>query len=281
MVGVEPTTMKNKRTLLKKLNSIVRKARVPKYLNKSNKGPKIYTARQHVKCLLLRQKLKCRYDELVDDYLPYFINNIPERSTLIKFAKRMPVCLWNRILSASAEDECNLAAIDSTGISRTSASHYYLHRINSDNPVKRHIKLSIMVNIEKRKFLSARIRAYPVHDSRDVRYLIRNSLIKPEVAIMDKGYDDNNIHSFIRDEGIYSVIPVRKNCVRGYYRKEMRDYFDYGLYWQRNIVETLISCIKRKYGTSVNSKNIRTQRADLYCRMILYNIFYFMGFIFT
>lgn len=272
--------MKKRRTVIQKLNVIIRKARVPKYLHR--KGPKTYTARQHVKCLLLRQKLKCRYDELVDEYLLYFgIKNIPERSTLIKFAKRIPVCLWNRILAASSEDECNLAAIDGTGISRTNASHYYLKRIDSDNPVKRHIKLSVMVNVEKRKFLSARIRSCPVYDGKDVRYLIENSIVNPEISIMDKGYDDNTIHSFLREKGIYSIIPAKKNCVRGCYRKEMRDYFDYGLYWQRNIVETLISCIKRKYGTSVNSKNIRSQRSDLYCRMILHNIFYFLEFIFT
>lgn len=265
--------MKKRKTLLKKLNSIVRKARIPKYLH--NKGPKTYTTRLHVKCLLLRQKLKCTYEELVDDYLPYYFDDIPERSTLIKFSNRLPVYLWNAILSASADDDCNLAAIDSTGISRTNASNYYLHRIDRDNPIKRHIKLSMMVNVEKRKFLSARIRAYPVHDIRDVKYLIKNS-VRIITIVMDKGYDDNNLHSFIRDKGTYTIIPVRKNCVRGSYRKEMRDYFDYGMYWQRNIVECLISCLKRKYGASVNSKNIRSQRSDLYCRMILYNVFLLM-----
>lgn len=265
--------MKKKRTILQKLNGIIRKARVPKYLHK--KGPKIYTSRQHIKSLLLRQKLKCRFDELVDDYMPYFgFKDIPERSTLIKFAKKVPVYLWNRILAVTAEEECEIAAIDSTGISRTNASQYYLHRIDSDNPVNRHIKLSVMVNVERRKFMSARIRACPVHDSRDIRYLIKQALIKPQITVMDKGYDDNKIHAFCRDKGIYTIIPVRKGCVRGFYRKEMRDFFDYGLYYQRNIVETLISCIKRKYGTSVNSKSITSQRADLYCRMILYNIFF-------
>ncbi|MBI4945771.1 MAG: transposase, partial [Bacteroidetes bacterium] len=112
--------------------------------------------------------------------------------------------------------------------------------------------------------------------TRDVKYLIKNSCVLPYTTIMDKGYDDNNIHAFMRDRGICSVIPVRKNCVRGQYRKEMRDYFDYGLYWQRNIAETLISCIKRRYGASVSSRNIRSQRSDLYCRMILYNVFLFI-----
>ena len=265
--------MKKEKTLLKKLNSIVRKARVPKYLH--NKGPKTYTARLHVKCLLLRQKHKCTYEELVDDYLPYYFESIPERSTIIKFANRLPVCLWNRILTSSAEGECSIAAIDGTGMSRTKASHYYLYRIDRDNPVKKHIKLSIMINVEKRKFLCARIRAHPVHDTRDVKYLIKNSVVRPETCILDKGYDDNSLHSFIRDKGIHTIIPVRKGCKRGSYRKEMRDYFDYGMYWQRNLVETLISCLKRKFGASVSSKNIRSQRSDLYCRMILYNVFLF------
>jgi len=272
--------MKKNKTLIQKLNEIIRKARVPKYLH--HMGPKTYTTRQHIKCLLLRQKLKCRFDELVDEYMPYFgFDDIPERSTLIKFAKRVPVYLWNRLLAATAEEECEIAAIDSTGISRTNASYYYLHRIDSDNPVNRHIKLSVMVNVDKRKFLSARIRACPVHDSGDIKYLMKQALVKPQITVMDRGYDDNKIHSFFRDRGIYTIIPVRAGCVRGFYRKEMRDFFDYGLYFQRNIAETLISCIKRKYGTSVNSKSIASQRADLYCRMILYNIFLVYGFIFT
>ena len=33
---------------------------------------------------------------------------------------------------------------------------------------------------------------------------------------------------------------MRKTCKRGRYRKQLRACFDYGLYWQRNIVECLI-----------------------------------------
>ncbi len=279
--------MKKKKTIIQKLNDLIRKARVPKYLNKSNKGPKIYTARQHIKCLLLRQKLKCTYEELVEEYLPYFgVKDIPERSTLIKFAKRVPAYLWNKILSLSAgEEECEVGAIDATGISKINTSHYYLNRINSSYPIKSYLKLSIMVNVVRRKFLSARVRAKPVHDTRDVKYLIENSLVLPETNLMDKGYDDNKIHSLFRDKGVYSIIPPRNKNVpirrtKGQYRKEMKRYFDYGKYWQRNIVETLFSCLKRKFGSSVNSRNIRTQRADIFSRMILFNIFLIIGFYF-
>lgn len=278
--------MGKKKTLIQKINEIIRKARVPKYLH--HMGPKTYTTGQHMRCLLLRQKLKCTYEELIDEYLPYFgVKNIPERTTIIKFAGRVPIYLWNKVLALSAEaEECAIGAIDATGISRTNASDYYLSRIDRNNPSKQHLKLSIMVDVEKRKFLSARLRSKPVHDVRDVAYLINKSPILPVTNLMDKGYDDNKVHSLFRDRGVFSIIPARNKNVPirrtyGQYRKEMKRYFDYGQYWQRNISETLISCVKRKYGSSVSSRNIRSQRSDIFCRLILHNIFCFLESIFT
>ena len=272
--------MKKKKTLVQKINEIIRKSRVPKYLH--HMGPKTYTTRQHLKCLLLRQKLKCTYEELINDYLPYFgVRNIPERTTLIKFSRRMPSYLWNKVLALSADiEECEVGAIDSTGISRTNASQYYLRRIDSDNPIKHHLKLSIMIDVARKKFLSARLRSKPAHDTKDVAYLIEKSPVLPLVNIMDKGYDDNKIHDLFRDKGVFSIIPARNKDVPirrtyGQYRKEMKKYFDYGQYWQRNLVETLISCIKRKYGSSVSSRTIRSQRSDIFCRLVLHNIFIF------
>lgn len=276
--------MKKKKTLLQKLNEIICKARVPKYLH--HMGPKTYTTRQHVKCLLLRQKLKCTYQELIGDYSQYFgIEDVPDRSTLIKFAGRVPAYLWNRVLALSAKaDECEIGAIDATGISRTNASHYYLSRIDSNNPIKQHLKLSIMVDVIRRKFLSARLRSKPRHDTKDVAYLIQNSPMLPVTNLMDKGYDDNKVHAMFRNKGVFSIIPARNKDVpvsrtHGQYRKEMKRYFDYSQYWQRNLVETLISCIKRKYGSSVSSKKIRSQRSEMFCRLILHNIFsYFLKY---
>jgi len=52
----------------------------------------------------------------------------------------------------------------------------------------------------------------------------------------------------------------------------MRDFFDYGQYWQRNIVESINSAIKRKYGSILSCRSIRTQRVETYARLILHNI---------
>jgi hypothetical protein len=103
-------------------------------------------------------------------------------------------------------------------------------------------------------------------------YLIRKSPCIAETNLLDKGYDSNKTHALFRNKGKYSIIPARKGCVRGKYRKEMRNYFDYGQYWQRNIAESIISAIKRKFSASVSSKHIKTQTAQVYARLILHNL---------
>ena len=57
---------------------------------------------------------------------------------------------------------------------------------------------------------------------------------------------------------------------------ELKDCFDYSLYWQRNLVECLFSALKRLFGTSLSSLSAKTQRAELYMRLIAYNLGYFL-----
>ena len=103
-------------------------------------------------------------------------------------------------------------------------------------------------------------------------YLVRKNPCILDGVIMDKGFDSNPLHTFFREKGIWSVAPVRKNCRRGNYRKELRDFFDWTLYWQRNIVESMIGAVKRLFGSHVRARNARMQRAELNSRFIAYNI---------
>jgi transposase len=217
--------------------------------------------------------LQLSYERLID-ILPYFgIKNVPHFTTLIRFAKRVPLALLDMLLSSSAKaEECFIGAIDATGLSRSNASSYYVKRIDRNTKTQKHAKLSLYVDIGKRKILSARLRAKPRHDTLDVKPLLDKSPIIAENNLMDKGYDDNDIHALFRDKGKCSIIPARKGCKRGQYRKEMRDFFDYGQYWQRNIIESVHSAVKRKFGSVLSCRNIRTQRVETYARLILHNI---------
>ena len=93
---------------------------------------------------------------------------------------------------------------------------------------------------------------------------------------MDKGHDSENIHNYIREIiKVESVIPVRKwngNIYSGKYRIEMIENFNQKKYGQRNMVETVFSVIKRRYGENVRSRKYYNQLKEIKIRMILHNM---------
>ena len=135
--------MRKKESLLQKINGLIRKARVPKYIH--HFGPKTYTSRQHVKSWLLKEKLGCSWEEFLEDHAQYYgIRSNPDSSTLKKFVKRMPFWLKNKLVALSTDiEEANYGAIDSTGLSRTNASQHYTKRIDRDKPIKKMLCISL------------------------------------------------------------------------------------------------------------------------------------------
>ena len=261
--------MKKKKSLLQKINGLIRRARVPVYLHRF--GPKKYTSLQHCKAWLLKEKLKCSWQDFIDDFAAYYLQKVPDRSTLIKFVKRLPMWLKNSLVALSAGLEPAVyGAIDSTGLSRTNASEHFIKRIDREKPIARPLKLSMYT--AKRRILAFRLRAKWCGDTKDVKYLTKNSLVLAETNCLDKGYDANYIHAHFRDQGVCSIIPARKNCRRGNYRKQMRDCFDHEQYWERNCAEYNNSSLKRRFGDYVRSVNFRAQHAEVAARIILHNM---------
>src|SRR3989344_1359473 len=162
--------MKRKKSLLKKINDLIRQARVPVYLH--HFGPKKYTSLQHIKCWLLKEKIGCSWEDFIDDHIMYYnVNKIPHSSTLKKFVKRIPVWLKNKLIALSVAIESAIyGSIDSTGLSRTNASDHYIKRIDRNKPIKKSLKLSMYSS--KRKILSFRLRAKWCGDTKDVSYLL-------------------------------------------------------------------------------------------------------------
>ena len=146
----------------------------------------------------------------------------------------------------------------------------YIKRIDRDKPIKRPLKLSMYVS--KRRILSFRLRAKWRGDTKDVPYLLNNAAVLADTNCLDKGYDANWVHEEFRDRGLYSIIPVRKNCRRGRYRKEMRYFFDFSQYWERNSSEYNNSSLKRRFGDFVRSVVFRAQHSEVAARIILHNL---------
>lgn len=262
-------TKDNKKRFLNKFNGLLRRAKIPFYLHKM--GPKKFTSWKLLKLFMLKEKFKLSYRDLIEFSFIVGIFNI-HFTTLHKFVQRMPQGLWNLLRAFTIQlEEVDLIAVDSTGISRTCASNHFLWRINRKGPDKQALKLSILADCSSNQILSARIRAkfFGSHDIKDVMYLLRNNKTKFKSFSGDKAYDANWLREFLGKKNIEVIIPLRKNSSKRRLRKHK---FDAKKYAKRSNVESTFSSFKRKYGSSVTARKFKTQKAQLSCRIILYNL---------
>ena len=189
-----------------------------------------------------------------------------------KFMQRVPLCIWQDLLKSTTNNPIAVAAIDGTSMQRHNPSMHYLKRIDRENEISVPIYLNVMIDVLKRKFIAVRHHAKKPGEVRDAYYLLKQSPSEIDLAVLDKLYDSEKLHRFLRERETYSIIPVKKNWARGQLRKQLKDCFDYCLYWQRNSIESLFSALKRLFGNHLRGLTARTQRAEIYMRMIAYNL---------
>jgi len=261
--------MKKKETLKDKAKRLWKAAGLPKFLNKY--GPKNTPGWMIFLCHLEYTTHAPAWRRAAGFMVDYHKKS-RHFTTWQKAIQKWPQGVWNALAQASAgEEECEVAAIDGTGMSRANPSQHYIKRITGYKAA-RPTQTLVMIDVKRRKFLSWRFRAKPRGEKCDVPYLIRHSPILPELILMDKGFDSQPLHEWLRDEGIWSVAPVKRGCKHGRYRKQLRDCFDWNLYWQRSMVESLIGAVKRLFGSHIRARNARNQRAETNSKFIAYNI---------
>lgn len=262
--------MKKEKSLIKKVAHLLKKANAPRWLHQF--GPKTYEFLQHFVVLLVKQECKMGYRRATA-FLRSLGLEVPTYSAVAKMNKRIPFRLLTLLLAATIGfGSVNVAAVDGTTFERSNPSYHYLHRIDRNEPVGRPVKLSILVDTRRKKIISAWFRAKPRADVRDIPKIIKKMIRKPKTIVADKGYDSESVHSQFRDHGINTVIPLRKNARKGFYRRKMKKSFNNRIYHRREIVESVFGTIKQKYGCSVRCIKARTQRAEIYLRLIAHNI---------
>jgi hypothetical protein len=257
--------MDKENKLVKKVKRLLRRIGCPRWLH--HFGPKTYEFYEHFCALILKFfcKLSFRRVKQLCDLLGL---RCPSKSALQYTAKKLPVLFWQKVLKATCGDSY-LVAIDSTGLSRTNPSYHYLKRIDGKMP-KIPIKLSVAFDTCKKKYCAAKVRVLPAHDLRDAQYLIQKS--KPKIAVADKGYSSNKLCRFSAKSGIVLMVPSKKNARRGFWRKKMQKQFKIRTYHRREMVEAGNSSIKRKFGSAVCAKLVRTVRTEVYGRLACHNI---------
>lgn len=263
----------------------INEANIPEYSSRFSK--KVYNQHQLLALLLMKEYLKCGYRELTEileltDILQkqLKLKEIPHYSTLCKFSDRIHSDLLNRLMRSvyrfypSSPTNKTSVAIDSTGMSLTTASYYFSWRTGKKR--QDFLKLSVAVDLGSQAIVSCKVTNSLHHDSIVAPSLIRASyqIKRANYYLMDKGYDSEKIHTLVHEElGAESIIPVRlwgEKVPNGKYREQMYTDFPKGRYKKRNLVETTFSVLKRIVGGKVSSKKPRKQKREVKLKCICY-----------
>ena len=210
------------------------------------------------------------------------LNKLPDYTTLIKFAKRLPTNVLNKLVLAFKQliPKPKKVAIDATGITLDNASQHYCKRIGLKSKKRPFMKTTFIVDIETYIILLCKMRKKTRHDTIDAKPMLKTlaKFYSPEILYADRGYDDNNIfkisfeilnaYPLILQKNIFT--PKHKKS--GAYRKLTCDVFDYGEYLQRNKIETTNSMFKKRFNSNVKSHKDKLQKVEILTRVIAYNI---------
>jgi transposase len=260
--------MKKEVLLLNKINLLLARVNAPKHLNKY--GSKKYTLAEKLHALFLRAEWRASFRRTKRD-CSFLGISCPSKSALQNNLARLPRWLLGLLLKITAGlEDVAVAAIDATGLQQSMPSWHYVNRAGIDIKQRKPAKLSILISTRSKKILAANYRKSNAHDIRDARKLLLNSAVKPAALVADKAYDAEWLHEYCHEIGIKPIIPVRKGIAHGFYRKRMR--FNAGIYHRRSMVESAFSKLKRMFGSSMRCISVKTQRSEIFCSMILYNL---------
>lgn len=262
--------MTNENRIVNKVKRLLRRLGCPRWLH--HFGPKKYEFLQHLTALLIRFFCRLSYRR-TKQFLDLLGMICPSKSALQYTANKISTGFWQKILEITSNSH-HIIAIDSTSLSRTNPSYHYLKRIDGKIP-KTPVKLSTAFDTRKKKFCAAKIRVLPAHDIKDVKYLL--SKTKPKILVADKAYDAKWLHEYCNENKIRPQIPIRNygkpRTGNMNLRMKAARKFKTKTYHRRELIESGWSSIKRKYGSSVNSKKIKTIKTELYGRLTCHNLF--------
>jgi hypothetical protein len=268
------------------LNTI-RTSGIPLYSSEYSRRD--YTQHQLLAILLLKTYIKAGYRDILDKIeamdairSQMKLTRIPHHTTLYRFFTRFDSKSFHRVfrtvlsLFYRSRERIPVVAIDSTGFRTSHFSLYY--SIRTGNVRKDFLKVSLAVDTNKKTILHFKISKSRHHDSAHAKHLLRGSyrIKRAQWYVMDRAYDAESIHQHVRqDLHASSLIPLRDwgaDYVSGRYRSLMKTSFDQTLYHQRNLVETVFSVLKRRFGDEVRAFKYVNQVRELKLKCLVYSI---------
>jgi hypothetical protein len=288
----------------RRIKELCKRAGIKKYSSKFSN--RIFDNYQLIALLTLKQKFGSGYEAFIEEELielPHVVEflglkTIPHPDTLNKFALRIKQSVLELVLLqtiARTGIKKLVLGQDGTGFKSKKISHYYIFRIEylqrkkrkkpkrgrprTKSHRKKYIYVQIMVELRTQMPLAVLITRKPADDYNKFKPVAKKVLkigkdIK--VVILDKGYDAEKVHEFIREVmNAISIIPARNedkpiHRTRGRYRKLMKKGYSKKTYPQRSKNETVNSVVKRKWGDGTLALSWRAQNKEIIFRLIFY-----------
>ena len=198
------------------------------------------------------------------------IPSIPNFTTINRRINNLNITI-NKNMEVS-KDEYIVIAMDSTGIKVTNRGQWMREKWNVRK--KGYWKIHVAVNVKTKKILSMNVTDEHVHDSTALPGLVdnvikSNSMTTTAAAaaavigklFADGAYEGNDVFRYLGDNGIQPCIKVRKNAIIRWkksnilrnlsvlaQKNDLQGWKDSVSYGQRWIVETVFSCLKRRFG---------------------------------
>jgi len=248
-----------------------------------------FTQRQLMSCLILRAYLRTTYRGVMDVLAAStslrqrlgLAEKLPHYTTLQKFSARSQVLAIVQQLLASIGQQApkeNAAAMDATGLARTTVSDYY--RSRRGRRFRRWVKVSVVVLCGSLLPLALEVALKPTHDCVQARSLLSQAqaVAKPERLYADAGYDAEWIHAHCREQwGIKSVIqPVQRRAdgTRGgkWRAKMTQTYLQRAGFGRRWAVESFFSAFKRTMGSALSARQPQQLIAEAAIRVLAYTL---------
>ncbi|MBN2110569.1 MAG: IS5 family transposase [Methanosarcinaceae archaeon] len=248
-----------------------------------------YTLHQLLILVLLKEYINEDYRDIVEivelmDKVKERIGlkEVPRFTTLHKFIRRLKSIYFSRLLHQtlklfySCGEQKEITAVDSSGFTSGHCSYYYSLRTGK----KRRSFLKTSISVDTAKFIVTgfKISGKPVHDAKHAIALLKqcHKTRRSKCYVMDKGYDSEDIHSLAREQlDAIAMIPLRhrkRKRIKGPYRRKMVWEFDRELYHDRNLVETMLSVLKRKYGEEIRAKGYWNQLKEVKFKLLVHNL---------
>jgi len=249
--------------------------KIPRYSSKFSN--KIYDNQQKFSILILRQRLKMTYREIIN-FLKFNplarallnLKTVPDHSTLVKFHDRLKPEELNSLL---CDKKANIVAVDASGFQTNHMSYHYANvwHFEDKRKYRRYLKLTIAIDTNTQYVMAQKIRLSPRNDTIDFPFVLKD--LKCDYVVADRGYDSKKNRRYVlRQMKSHPEIPYRSISPVYRFSGGAKLEFHKQIYHQRSKVETVFSVIKRKYGNFILSKSFESQKKELIFRLIAYNV---------